>query len=167
MASAINELPEGVRSVRAESADSLIGLELKGSYRIDRLIARGGMGAVYEAQHLRLRRRVAVKVLLNREAQEPEIVARFRREADIMAHVGHPHIVQVLDLDETEESGPFFVMEYLEGETVARRARRTGAWPILDAVRVASEAAAASFRNVGGDSVTSNRAAHAPVAATF
>jgi serine/threonine protein kinase len=143
MVSAISELPTDVRSVRAESADSLIGLELKGSYRIDRLIARGGMGAVYEAQHLRLRRRVAVKVLLNRQALDPDIVSRFRREADIMANVGHPHIVQVLDLDETEESGPFFVMEYLEGETLARRVRRTGAWPILDAVRVASEAAAA------------------------
>lgn len=146
MVAAITELPMGVRSTGPQDADSLIGLNLKGSYRIDRLIARGGMGAVYEAQHMRLRRRVAVKVLLNRLALEPAVVARFLREADIMVQVAHPHIVQVLDVDETEESGPFFVMEYLEGETVARRGRRRGAWPIVEAVRVATDAAAALAR---------------------
>lgn len=123
--------------------DPLIGKALKGTYRIDRLIAAGGMGAVYEAEHLRLHRRVAVKVLLEQLAKEREILERFVREVEIVAQLGHPHIVQVTDVDRTSTGLPFLVMEYLDGETLERRLARDHHLPLSQAVRICSQVAAA------------------------
>lgn len=121
----------------------LVGRTLCHTYRVDRLVARGGMGAVYEAEHLRLNCRVAVKVLLPQHAQDPSLLRRFRREAEIIAQLGHPHVVRVLDVDQSEDDQPFFVMEYLEGETGAQRLRRTGPLPILEAIAIALDASSA------------------------
>lgn len=121
----------------------LIGKTFKSTYRIDRLIARGGMGAVYEARHLRLGRRFAVKVLLEEHGSDSDLVRRFQREAQTIAQLDHPHIVQILDVDETEEGIAYFVMEYLEGRTLASRLESNGPLPVHDAIRIASDAAAA------------------------
>lgn len=121
----------------AKRTAHLVGRTLRQTYRVDRIIARGGMGAVYGAEHLRLHARVAVKVLLPEHAQDPSLVLRFRREAEIIAQLVHPHIVRVLDMDQSEDGQPFFVMEYLEGETADQRLARTGPLPISEAVVVA------------------------------
>src|SRR4051794_30252691 len=82
----------------------------------------GGMGAVYEARHLRLAgRRVAVKVLLRDLARDAEVFARFRREAEIGARLGHPNIISVVDWNELPDGAPFLVMELLDGEDLAAR----------------------------------------------
>lgn len=122
--------------------DPYVGRVLKGTYRIRRLIAEGGMGAVYEGEHLRTHRRVAVKLLLEEHSDNPAIAKRFLREPKIVARVEHPHIVQILDFDEVD-GDPFFVMEYLDGESVAERLRRSGPLPILDAIRIVSDVASA------------------------
>ena len=93
----------------------IIGAVLGETYRIDRLLARGGCGDVYVATHLRLGSEVAVKVLLPSLAGNVQALARLQREADIMSTVRHPHIVQILDFDVTEQGIPFLVMELLEG----------------------------------------------------
>ena len=97
------------------SAIPTIGTILAETYRIDRLLARGGCGDVYVATHLRLGSEVAVKVLLPSLAGNVQALARLQREADIMSTVRHPHIVQILDFDVTERGVPFLVMELLEG----------------------------------------------------
>src|SRR4051812_43396228 len=91
------------------------GTLLNGTYRIIRLVGRGGMGEVYEAAHSRLAGRYAVKVLTPDIAGAPAVLSRFKREAEITSAMHHPNIVQVLDFDQTPEGRPFLAMEYLEG----------------------------------------------------
>jgi eukaryotic-like serine/threonine-protein kinase len=105
------------------------GLSLGGvvgdTYRVTRLLGRGGMGAVWAAEHLRLPgREVAIKVLLSPGVASDESFARFRREAEIASRLGHPHIVQVLDFHTLPTGEPYIVLELLQGETLAQRLHR-------------------------------------------
>ncbi len=102
------------------------GTVLDGRLEIIEEIGRGGMGIVYRARHLRLRKEVAVKVLYP-ALEAPEAKARFRREAQAIANLSHPHIVPVYDLGEEGEH-VFYVMELL-GETLAQRIEREGPQP--------------------------------------
>lgn len=119
------------------------GAVLRATYKIEHLIAVGGMGAVYEARHMRLGRRVAIKVLVGDGDWSSGLVTRLRQEAEIVAHLEHPHIVQVVDVDETDEGVPYLVMEYLEGETLATRLEREGALSVVEALRITSDIASA------------------------
>lgn len=93
------------------------GRLIDGRYRIGREIGRGAMGLVYEAQHMRLDRRVAVKVLLEELASDREACERFEREARAAARIGSQHIVDVHDVGECAGTR-YMVMEYLRGETL-------------------------------------------------
>jgi serine/threonine-protein kinase len=117
---------------------------LNGTYRLERIIAEGGMGVVYEAQHVRLPRRFAVKVLAKPIDAETAAttLARFRREAEIASTLAHPHIVEVFDYQVAEFGAPYLVMELLEGEDLADRLRR-GRVAIPPAVRLIAEIAEA------------------------
>ncbi len=95
------------------------------TYRVVRLIGQGGMGRVYEAQHLRLgARRFALKVMHAELARKPELVTRFRREAETACVAAHPNVVEVFDIDETDAGVPFIVAELLEGEDLGQRLDR-------------------------------------------
>ncbi|HEY0092710.1 MAG TPA: protein kinase [Archangium sp.] len=87
-----------------------------------REVGRGGMGTVLLAEHVLIPKRVAVKVLHRHLAEEPELVSRFLAEARAMSLVQHENVVTVYDLD-TREGRPYFVMEYLEGQSLAAFAR--------------------------------------------
>jgi serine/threonine protein kinase len=106
-----------------------VGTVLGGSYRLVRKIAEGGMGTVYEARLLRLDRRCAVKVMSRELASSTEALTRFHREANISSQLAHPHIAQVTDFGTAASGEPFMVMEFLEGEDLARRLRRMGRLP--------------------------------------
>ncbi|HEX8438356.1 protein kinase domain-containing protein [Archangium sp.] len=93
-----------------------------GSFMALRELGRGGMGTVLLAEHVLIPKRVAVKVLHRHLAEEPELVARFLAEARAMSLVQHENVVTVYDLD-TREGSPYFVMEYLEGQSLASFAR--------------------------------------------
>ena len=82
-----------------DSTATVVGSLLNGTYRLERVIAEGGMGVVYEAAHVRLPRRFAVKVLGKPEDSRLSSTAlqRFRREAEIASTLAHPHIVEVFD----------------------------------------------------------------------
>jgi hypothetical protein len=97
---------------------------LDGRYRLERLIGKGGMGAVYEARDLRLSRAVAVKVMLGRAFGEPSALRRFRREAQAAASLNHPNIVSVFDFGSLEGQGAFLVMERVSGETLRAEMER-------------------------------------------
>ncbi len=98
---------------------------VEGRYRLDRLIGRGGMGAVYEATHLKLNHRVALKVLGGRLFGDQSALRRFEREARALARLGqHPNVVSVHDYGELRTEGAFLVMDFIEGESLAALLRR-------------------------------------------
>ena len=97
-----------------------------GRYRVLREIGRGGMGAVFEAVHVDLEKRVALKALLPSMTGQPDVVARFEREGRAMAKIRHPNVVDVSDVG-AHDGVPFLVMEFLEGEDLARLLLREGA----------------------------------------
>ncbi|HEY5958678.1 MAG TPA: serine/threonine-protein kinase, partial [Polyangiaceae bacterium] len=99
---------------------------IEGKYRIIRLIGEGGMGAVYEGENTRIRRRVAIKVLHQGVAENQEAVQRFEREAQAAGRIGNDHILEVLDLGSLANGDHFMVMEYLDGEPLSDRIRRIG-----------------------------------------
>jgi serine/threonine-protein kinase len=126
-----------------QSAEDLLGTVLEGAYRIEGLVGEGGMGAVYEATHLRLGTRVAVKVMARELAANSEALARFHREAMVTSGLGHPHIVKVLDFSTTPTGEPFLAMEFLDGEDLEHRLRRVGHLPIAEVVHIIKQVASA------------------------
>ena len=96
------------------------GTRLKERYRLERLLGRGGMASVWLATDEVLDRPVAIKVLSDTIASDPEFVARFRREARVAASLSHPHLIDVYDYAEDGER-PYLVMEYVEGDNLAER----------------------------------------------
>jgi eukaryotic-like serine/threonine-protein kinase len=123
--------------------DALVGSVLEGAYRITRLIGQGGMGAVYEAVQLRLNKRVAIKLMARDLAANHEALARFHREAEITSHLGHPHLVNVIDFGQAESGEPYLVMEYLDGEDLDHRLRRVGRMAIEATSHVVRQVASA------------------------
>lgn len=97
-----------------------MGQTLGGTYRIVRQLDEGGMGTVFLAEHIRLRRPVAVKMMARHLKSDESALARFRREAEIISRLHHPHIVQILDFDTTSEGQPYLVMEMLTGQSLDR-----------------------------------------------
>lgn len=94
-----------------------------GKVRIGKFLARGGMAEVYIGTHLTLDRPVAVKVLHSYIESDPDLLARFQREAKVVAGLRHPNIVQIFDFD-THEGHPYIVMEYLRGPSLASYLRK-------------------------------------------
>jgi serine/threonine protein kinase len=121
----------------ASAPHPLLGTTLRGTYRILRALDQGGMGMVFDAEHVRLKRRVAVKVLAQHLAKDAHALARFNREAEIISQLQHPHVVQVTDFDTTEQGEPYLVMELLVGESLASRLERERCLPIANAIRIA------------------------------
>jgi serine/threonine protein kinase len=121
----------------AQEQDPLIGAVLADTYHILRLIGEGGMGRVYEAQHTRLaNRRLAVKLLHDEMARQPDILTRFEREAEAASTIAHPNVVEVLDVHRLEDGRPYIVCEYLEGEELGTLLDRVGELPVETAVRI-------------------------------
>jgi serine/threonine-protein kinase len=117
---------DGGAIVEGDAADPLIGATLGGRYRVRRPLGKGGMGAVYEAEHVGLDKRVAIKVVLDRFATSRDALARFQREARNASKIGHPAIVDVTDLGETDDGRGWFAMEFLDGVDLARALREDG-----------------------------------------
>jgi serine/threonine protein kinase len=104
--------------------EQYLGRVLLGRYRVERMIGKGGMSVVYEARHIQRKHGVAIKLLKSRVADDPEILARFRREARVMSSIKHPNILNVIEFDRTPDGVACLVTELLEGEelnkTIAR-----------------------------------------------
>ena len=112
-----------------------------GHYEIAEPIGKGGMGEVYKAKDTKLKRDVAIKILPEDFARDPERLARFKREAQLLASLNHPNIAAIHGLEE-HESQPFLVLELVEGEDLAERLRR-GAIPVDEALAIAKQVAEA------------------------
>jgi serine/threonine-protein kinase len=96
------------------------GAILCGKYRIDRVVAEGGLGIVLAATHLQLGQRVAIKYLKPFAAAQKPAVERFVREAQLASQIKSDHVVRVHDVGTLDDGGPYIVMEYLEGVDLAR-----------------------------------------------
>jgi serine/threonine protein kinase len=118
---------------------ALTGRVVAGRYEILGLLGEGGMGAVYEAEHLHLGRKVAIKRLHPELAKDESAVRRFQREARAAGTIGHDHIVDVLDLGFADDGAPYLAMELLVGESLADRLRRAGRLDPRRAARIAGE----------------------------
>jgi serine/threonine protein kinase len=99
-------------------------MTIAGKYRIRRLVGLGGMGAVYEGEHVELGKRIAVKIIDTASAMSSELTTRFKREARAASAVESEHIVQVFDVGSDPEIGLFMVMEFLVGEDLEMRLRK-------------------------------------------
>jgi len=97
-----------------------------GPYRVARKLGEGGMGAVYEAVHQTISRRVAIKVLHPEAGRSPETINRFINEARAGNLIGHPGLVQITDFGNLPDGSGYLVMEYLQGETLAERLEASG-----------------------------------------
>jgi serine/threonine-protein kinase len=113
------------------------------NFQILRMLGEGGMGAVYEAVHPTLRKRVAIKVLRPELAVDGAVVQRFFNEARAASSIRHPNIIEVIDLGQLPDGVPYLMMELLEGESLAQLLAREGPLAIERAVDLALQAARA------------------------
>src|SRR5205809_610680 len=111
------------------------------SYTVEGEIGRGGMGVVFNARDERLKREVAVKVLPPELAFREEIRLRFLREAETAARLSHPHIVPIHSVGEGPDGLVYFVMAYVDGESVAAKLKRRGSLPAEESRRIMQETA--------------------------
>ncbi len=121
----------------------IVGSTLSGRYLVTRKVGQGGMGAVYEATHTLINKRVAVKVLLEKYAQREAIVARLKQEAQLASSVGNEHIIDITDFGTTEDGRTFVVMEFLEGESMAECLARETKLSEQRILRIVSQASSA------------------------
>ena len=126
----------------AEASGPLVGTVVSGRYRVERLLGTGGMGAVYQAEHTHMHKRLAVKVLHPEMTRLPEVVARFEREAMAAAHIDHPNVAAATDFGKLEDGSFFLVLEYVEGRSL-REAIDEGRIELGRACHVARQMASA------------------------
>jgi eukaryotic-like serine/threonine-protein kinase len=135
--------PMATQPRTAGTTEPTVGTVLDDAYRLTRLICEGAMGTVFEAVQLRLQKRVALKVMVPDLAQNPEALARFRREVEVTCQLAHPHVIQLLDYGTTGGGQPYLVMEYLHGEDLEARLQRVGRLPLAAAMDLVRQVASA------------------------
>jgi serine/threonine-protein kinase len=138
-------IPSERPGLRPGGPESLVGSVLSGRYLIERLIGEGGMGAVYQAEHTHMRKRLAVKVLHPEMSRMSEVVARFEREAMAAAHIDHPNVAAATDFGKLDDGSFFLVLEYVEGKSL-REAQGDGRLDLGRALHIARQIAGALGR---------------------
>ena len=123
----------------AEGAD-LIGSIVADRYHIEKKLGEGGMGAVYLAEHVKMGRKSAIKVMTQSMASDPEAIARFNREAANAARINHPNVCAIYDFGETEDGTIYLAMEFIEGEALSDTLRRDGALDLDRAAEILRQA---------------------------
>jgi eukaryotic-like serine/threonine-protein kinase len=133
--------PSSAELPATEPVDVSSGVVIDGRYRVQRLIGRGGIGLVYLCHHEVLEKPVAMKVLRPEYAEQPEVLQRFVNEARAASAIKSPHTVNTLDVGSLPSGAPYFIMEYVDAETLATRLQREHALPLSEAVEVARQMA--------------------------
>jgi serine/threonine-protein kinase len=135
--------------VTQSAVDPFVGHVLAARYRIDRVVADGGMGRVYEGVELGAERRVAIKILHHDIAQDAVNIERFKREAETSHALDHPHVVEVYDFAQEKpapgrpEGAWYLVMEYLDGEELRTELDREKTLAAERIIRILSQSALA------------------------
>ncbi|MBW2524690.1 MAG: serine/threonine protein kinase [Deltaproteobacteria bacterium] len=126
----------------SERERAFVGRVISERYRVEARIASGGMGAVFRGQHLRLRKRVAIKILHGEIEGVLELAEQFEREAIAGAHVSHPNVAAATDFGRLDDGSFFLIQEFLKGETLAKVLRR-GPLSVDRALHISKQMAAA------------------------
>ncbi len=130
-------------STDAASGDSLIGTVLADRYLVQQRLGEGGMGEVYLAEHVRIKRKVAIKLMRSWMANDAIAVSRFHREAENASQISHPNVAQVYDFGETSDGTIYLAMEYVPGEPLSDILDREGRLHTVRAAELVRQTAAA------------------------
>jgi tRNA A-37 threonylcarbamoyl transferase component Bud32 len=125
-----------LKNATPEPPDPLLGEVLHGRYRVIKALGRGGMGVVYLGEHVLIRRKVAIKMLLPQFTASAELIERFQREARAAAAIGNAHIADVTDMGRLDNGSYYIVLEYLEGIDLASLVAAEGALPVARAIEI-------------------------------
>jgi serine/threonine protein kinase len=126
-----------------ESPGDLVGTIVAQRYHVTGKLGEGGMGQVYLAEHVRMKRKVALKVLPPRIASDADAISRFNREASNAGQIEHPNVAAIYDFGESDDGIVYLAMEYVEGESLARVLATHGALPPIRAADIGQQVAAA------------------------
>jgi serine/threonine-protein kinase len=107
--------------------DPLVGKVLSERYRIVRKIGEGGMGAVYQAEHALIEKKMALKILFQDLTRRPDLIARFLQEAKSASRIGHENVIDISDFGQSPEGLVFIAMEYLDGQDLGKLLKKEGA----------------------------------------
>lgn len=119
----------------------LVGTLLADRYRIDQLLGEGGMGQVYRAEHVHMRKAVALKVLHRELTVQPEIVARFEREAVVAARIEHPNVAAATDFGRLADGSFYLVLEFVEGRSLTKLMASERRLPVQRALQITRQIA--------------------------
>ena len=137
----MTDFDETIPPTLAQRTDPLVGTEIDGRWRVLRKIGQGGMATVYAAEQVSIAdRAVALKFIHAAHALDPDLTARFRREAASLAAIRHPRVVTVFDLGELEDGRLYIAMEFVEGMTLKRRIPAEGL-PVPDVLSLGAKIA--------------------------
>lgn len=128
--------------VHAETSDPLVGTLVGDRYRVLKHLGSGGMGAVYLAEHVHMKKNVALKVLHRTMSAKPDVVARFEREAFVSGQLDHPNVAQATDFGQLEDGTFYLVLELLEGRSLSE-AVAGRPMPVTNALEIAGQVAEA------------------------
>jgi len=121
----------------------MVGRVLSGRYRLLEKIGEGGMGVVYKAQHVKMKRLAAVKVLAPEFSKNPEFIARFEREAEMASRLDHPNAVAIYDYGQAEDGLVYLAMKFISGKPLASIIYDEGPLPLDRVVNIVRQSAAA------------------------
>ena len=120
----------------AAPANDLVGQVVADRYHVVKKLGEGGMGQVYLAEHVKMGRRSAIKVMNPSMVHDPDAVARFNREASNASRITHPNVCAIYDFGETPDGLIYLAMEFIEGEPLTDLLERSGALPLPQAVNI-------------------------------
>ena len=132
---------DGATLRAADSGTDLVGQVVADRYVVHRKLGEGGMGQVYLAEHVRMGRRSALKVMHPGMMHDADAIARFNREASNASRISHPNVAAIYDFGETSDGLIYLAMEFVEGEPLTSLVERQGALPALRAAAIASQVA--------------------------
>jgi serine/threonine-protein kinase len=127
----------------AAPASDLVGQVVADRYHVIKKLGEGGMGQVYLAEHVKMGRRSAIKVMNPSMVHDPDAVARFNREASNASRITHPNVCAIYDFGETPDGLIYLAMEFIEGEPLTDLLEREGALPVARAVGIFTQVAEA------------------------
>ena len=135
--------PRDGSTLRAPPGSDLVGSILADRYHVIRRIGEGGMGQVYLAEHVKMKRKSAVKVLHQGMVHDPDAISRFNREASNASQIQHPNVAAIYDFGETHEGLIYLAMEYVDGEPLTKIIERHGALTAARAADIGHQVASA------------------------
>ena len=134
--------PKDGATLKSQSSDgSLVGQIIADRYHIVQKLGEGGMGQVYLSQHVRMKRKSAVKVMNPGMVHDPDAISRFNREAENASQIAHPNVAAIYDFGETSDGLIYLAMEFIEGDALTKILKNNGALPAARAASISKQVA--------------------------